>query len=169
MDSLLFEINKKAKSTLTEKEIIDSNINLVENYLSMSTEQLNEAVTTWLAKVRNTIATGKLDPKKKEAVTRILGALAAISNPDLADALDTEGDLGTILFNAGGEDNLKSNAGLQRLLMLGKHPSVKTFMQNAMKAVEDPQAIEAFTKQIQAKIDPIMNKRLAKERRSQTV
>jgi len=169
MDSLLFEINKKAKSTLTENEIIDSNINIVENYLSMSTEQLNEAVTTWLAKVRNIITTGKLNPAKKDAVTRILGALAAISNPDLADALDTEGDLGTILFNAGGEDNHKSNEGLQRLLMLGKHPSVKTFMANALRAVEDPQAIEAFTKKIQAKIDPVMNKRLSKERKSRNI
>lgn len=166
MNSLLCQINEQAKTVLTENEIINDNIDLLTEYLSMSTEQLNEAVTTWLAKVRNTITSGKLDPAKKDSVVKILGALAAISNPDLADALDEKGDLGTILFNAGDQDNIKSNAGLQRLLMIGNDPSVKTFVANALKAVEDVHTIEAFTKQIQSKIEPIMNKKLAVARKT---
>lgn len=166
MDSLLFQINNDAKDSLTESGIIAANIDILTEYLSMTTAQLNEAVTTWLAKVRNSISGGKLDPSKKDAVTKILGALAAISNPDLADALDEKGDLGTILFNAGDKDSMKSNAGLQRLLMIGRDPSVKTFVANAVKAIEDPQAIDTFTKQIQAKIEPVMNKKLGIERKT---
>lgn len=166
MDSLLFQINEHANNTIVESAIINDNIDILTEYLSMSTDQLNEAVTTWLAKVRNVISNGKLDPSKKESIIKILGALAAVSNPDLADALDAKGDLGTILFNAGDKDNMKSNAGLQRLLMIGRDPSVKTFVANAAKAVENPQAIDTFTKQIQSKIEPIMNKKLGKERRT---
>lgn len=164
MSSLLFEINKSADDTIAENMIIDSNIDFLTEYLSMSTEQLNEAVTTWIAKVRNIISRGKLDPSKKDSVVKILGALSAITNPDLAAALDVKGDLGTILFNAGGRDNVKSNAGLQRLLMIANDPSIKAFVANAEKAVLSPQTIEAFTKKIQAKIEPVMNKKLATER-----
>jgi len=57
-----------------------SNINLVANYLSMSTDQLNESISTWLAKVRNTASTGNLNPEKKDSVVKILGALSAISS-----------------------------------------------------------------------------------------
>jgi len=163
MDSLLSQINEHANDVLIENEIIGNNIDLLAEYLSMSTDQLNEAVTGWLAKVRNSVLGGKLDPAKKDSVAKILGALAAISNPDLADALDEKGDLGTILFNVGDKDKLKSNAGLQRLLMIGRDPSVRTFVANATKAVDDPQGIEAFTKRIQTKIEPIMNKKLAAE------
>lgn len=166
MDSLLYQINENVNYVVVERAIIANNLPLLAEYLSMSTEQLNESVTTWLAKVRNIITNGKLDPAKKDSVIKILGALAAISNPDLADALDDKGDLGTILFNAGDKDKAKSNAGLQRLLMLGKDPSVKAFVANATKAVEDPQAIDTFTKQIQAKIEPVMNKRLGVERQT---
>jgi len=49
-------------------------------------------------------------------------------------------------------------------MMIGNDPSVKTFTANAAKAVEDPQSIDTFTKQIQSKIEPIMNKRLGLER-----
>jgi len=169
MDSLLSQINEQAKDTIAESAIIDTNIDLLAEHLSLSLEQLNEAVSTWLAKVRNTAATGKLDPSKKDSVINILGALAALSNPDLADALDEKGDLGTILYNAGDKDKVKSNAALQRLLMIGREPSVKTFVANATKAIEDPQAIEVFTKQVQSKIEPIMNKKLSIERKTAAV
>jgi len=169
MDSLLHEINKQTDDVITEREIISSNINLVANYLSMSTDQLNESISTWLAKVRNTASTGNLNPEKKDSVVKILGALSAISNPDLADALDEKGDLGTILFNAGGKDKAMSNAGLQRLLMIGNHPSVKSFVANVAQSIDDPQSISTLTKQIQAKIEPVMNKRLAAERKSASV
>ncbi len=164
MDSLLYQINKNADGMITESTIIANNLDFLTEYLTISMEQLNEAVTTWLARVRNSISNGKLDANKKDSIIKILGALAAISNPDLADALDDRGDLGTILFNAGDKDKNKSNAGLQRLLILGRHPSVKSFVQTAAKAVNNPQSIDAFTKQIQAKIEPIMNKKLSTER-----
>lgn len=163
---LLSQINEQVNVTMAENAVISNNITLLAEHLSLSMEQLNEAITTWLSKVRNTIGTGKLDPAKKDSVVSILGALSALSNPDLADALDEKGDLGTILYNAGGKDKLKSNAALQRLLMIGREPSVKAFVANAMKAAEDPHAAEALTKQIQVKIEPIMNKKLAIERKT---
>jgi len=169
MDSLLFQINKQADETLIENEIVNGNIDLLSNYLSMSTEQFNESVSTWLANVRNVASTGSMNPEKKDSVVKILGALAALSNPDLADALDEKGDLGTILFNVGGKDKMKSNAGLQRLLMMGNHPSVKSFVANAQSVIDDPQSIAELTKQIQAKIEPVMNKKLSMERKSTQV
>lgn len=165
MNSLLLEINKQADEQIIESKTINDNIDFLTEYLSMSTDQLNEAVTTWLAKVRNAISNGKLDPNKKDAVIKILGALSAITNPDLADALDEKGDLGTILWYAGDKDKTKSNAGLKRLEIIGNHPSVKTFIANAANAVQDPQSIDTFTKQIQARIEPVMNKRLGAERK----
>jgi len=173
MSSLLFEINEQANDVVAESIIVATNVDLLTEYLEMSTGQLNEAISTWLAKVRNTVATGKLDPDKKDSVIKILGALSALSNPDLADALDEKGDLGTILFNAGDKDKIKSNAGLQRLLMIGNHPSVKTFVANAQKAMQqvdvmgNTQPIELLTKKIQAQLEPIMNKKLATERKVQ--
>ena len=169
MDSLLLQINEQANSTLVENEIIAANLDLLTEHLSMSTEQLNEAITSWLAKVRASTGAGKLDPAKKDSVSKILGALSAISNPDLADALDDKGDLGTILFNAGDKDKTKSNAGLQRLLMIGRDPSVRSFVANAAKAIDDPQAVDSLTKQIQTKIEQVMNKKLAIERRQAPV
>ena len=173
MNSLLFEINEQADIVVAEAVVIANNVEILAEYLSMSTDQLNEAISTWLAKVRGTISTGKLDPKKKDSVTKILGALSALSNPDLAAALDEKGDLGTILFNAGDKDQLKSNAGLQRLLMIGNHPSVKAFVANAEKAMQqvdvmgNTQPIEVLTKKIQAQLEPIMNKKLTAERKTQ--
>ena len=173
MSSLLFEINEQANDVVAESIIVATNVDLLTEYLEMSTGQLNEAISTWLAKVRNTVATGKLDPDKKDSVIKILGALSALSNPDLADALDEKGDLGTILFNAGDKDKIKSNAGLQRFLMIGNHPSVKTFVANAQKAMQqvdvmgNTQPIELLTKKIQAQLEPIMNKKLATERKVQ--
>jgi len=164
MHSLLFQINETANDVVVENAIIDENIDFLTEYLSMTTEQLNEAVTTWLAKVRNVISNGNFDPSKKESVIKILGALSAITNPDLASALDDKGDLGTILYNAGDKDPAKSNQALQRLVAIGNHPSVKSFTSQAAKAVEDPQMIDTFTKQIQSKIEPILNKKLGMER-----
>jgi hypothetical protein len=171
MSSLLFEINEQADIAVAESVIVATNVDYLAEYLEMSTGQLNEAISTWLAKVRNTVATGKLNPDKKDSVVKILGALSALSNPDLAAALDEKGDLGTILFNAGDQDKVKSNAGLQRLLMIGNHPSVKAFITNAQKAMQqvdvmgNTQPIELLTKKIQSQLEPIMNKKLAAERK----
>ena len=162
MESLLLEIKRRSD----ENEVIGKNITLLSEKYSISVEILNEAVTTWLAKVRNATAAGKLDPAKKDSVASILGALSAISNPDLADALDERGDLGTVLFNVSSDDRGRSNAALQRLLLIGREPSIKTFVGNALKAMDDPQAIDRMTKQIQTKIEPIMNKKLAAERKA---
>ncbi len=165
MGSLLSQVNGHADNIIEENEIISNNITFLTEYLSMSHDQLNEAVSTWLANVRNVVSRGRLDPSKKDAVIKILGALAAISNEDLADALDEKGDLGTILYNAGGEDKMQSNAGLQRLMLIGREPSVKSFIQRASAAVEDPETINKFTKEIQVKIDRIMNKKLGVARK----
>lgn len=163
MGSLLHDINKN----LQEQEILAENIQNVATFLSLDVEQLNEAVTTWLAKVRNVVSKGTLDPNKKESVAKILGALLALSNPDLADALDEEGDIGTTLYNVSSGDKVLSNAALQKLLQIGNHPSVKSFVQNVMQSIDDPQALEQLTKKIQVKIEPVMNRLLKRERMKQ--
>ena len=127
-------------------------------------EQLSETVTEWLAKVRNTVGKGTLDPNKKVGVTRVLGALMAMSNPDIADALNEKGDLGTVLYSVGGENKQDSNAALQRLAQLGRHPSVKSFTEKAAQVIDDPDAATLLTKQVQGKIDQVMRKTLAQER-----
>jgi len=166
MNSLLSQINTEADNIIAENEIISNNIDLLTEYLSMSTAQLNEAVSVWLAQVRNLVSVGKLDPEKKDSVVKILGALEAISNADLADALDDKGDLGTVLYNAGDKDKAKSNAGLQRLLLIGRDPSVRSFVARAAAEIEDAQKIDNYTKQIQSRIEAIMNKKLGAERKN---
>ena len=174
MDSLLFQINKQADDALIENEIISANLDLLVDYLSIPDDQLNEAISTWLAKVRNEVASGRLketEPetvKIKQGIIRALGALSAISNPDLADALDDEGNLGRILFDAGGSDEDASKAALQKLALIGGHPSVKTFVANVAADIDNAQAIDSLTKKIQAKIEPIMNKKRSLEARSKT-
>jgi len=162
---LLFQINEQANRTIVEDENINKNIDLLTKYLSTGTDQLNEAISSWLTKVRSSVTAGKLNPAKKQDVAQILAALSAISNPDLADALDEKGDFGTLLYMAGGQEKNASNAALHRLRDIGRSPSLKTFLANALKVVEDPHHIEAFTKQIQTRIEPIMNKKLASERK----
>jgi hypothetical protein len=132
----------------------------------MDAEQLNEAISSWLAKVRGAITSGKLDPKRKDDVAYILAALSAVSNPDLADALDEKGDLGTILWLAGGKEKQPSNAALHRLRDIGANPSLKSFLANTKTIIDNPNQIETFTKQIQTKIEPIMNKKLSAERKA---
>lgn len=182
MKPLLLEINEQADNVVAENAIIDHNLTLLSEYLSLSAEQLNEAVTSWLAKIRGLSAAGKFAGKmgrgatgipaeKKDAVAKILGALDAITNPDLADALDEKGDLGSILLKVSSENKDESNAALHRLLGIGNHPSVKSFVENAQKVMQsievrnNTQPFEALTKKIQAKIEPIMNKKVATERR----
>lgn len=161
MDSLLTEINERAHSSI----IIEANIDLIVEKWDLTTEQLNEAVTQWLAKIRNAVTSGtNFDDDKKIAYTRILGALQAISNENVADALDTNGDLGTILYDAGGTDKNASKVALNKLLALGRYPTNSSYVANAAKAMEDSELIKDFTNKITTRIEPIMNRKLTQER-----
>ncbi len=165
MGSLLSQINAGAEVLITENEIISNNIDLLAEYLSMSANQLNEAVGTWLALVRNRVSKGELPRSSKNNVIKILGALDAISNEDLADALDDKGDMGAILWDVGDKDKTKSEAALQRLLAIGNEPSLKKFVQHAASQVENSEKTNAYTMKIHSNIERVMNKRRGKERR----
>jgi len=157
MDSLFAQINEDAQSSV----IVEGNIDLLIEKWDLPVDQLNEAVTHWLARIRNAVASGtNFDEDKKLAYTRILGALQAISDSNVADALDTDGDLGTILADAGGSDKNASKAALNKLLALGRYPTNKSYVENAAKAMEDSEALKDFTNKIATRIEPIMNKKL---------
>jgi len=164
MKTLLNEINENADILVKNEEIITENVKKVGEYLELTPVQLDEAVSSWLVKVKNLVSRNTLNPDKKQQVIKVLAALAAISNPDLAAALNDNGDLGSILFNAGGVDKTASNSALHKLAAIGAHPSVKGFISGAEKAVDDPQGIDIYTKEIQIKIDKVMNKLRGQER-----
>lgn len=160
---LFSQINKSAQSSA----IVEGNIDLLTEKWEMSVKTLNEAVTQWLGKIRNAVAKGVNFPEdKKLAYTRILGALQAISNEEIADALDTDSDLGTTLYAAGGSDKNTSKAALQKLLALGRDPTNKSYVENAAQAMQDIEALKQFTNKIATRIEPIMNRKLTQERKN---
>ena len=169
--SFVKSIIEEAEKLQKEQKLIENNILLLieQSEDIENVEQLNEAVTTWLAKVRNAVATNKLKPELKRSVAEILGALEAISNEDFAEALDEKGDLGVILYNVSGKDPDLSNAALKRLREIGRNPSLKQFVANALAILDDPTKIDSYTKKIQAKIEPVMNKKLNRERKQEVM
>lgn len=165
MNSLLFELNESANTDIIESQNINAYFDILCEKTSTPIIQLDEAITNWLARVREAAANGNLNPEKKADVAAVLGALLAVSEPDLADALDERGDLGTILAAAGDKDKTTSNAALARLRDMGRHPSVRTFTANAVKALDNQNTVVPFINKIQSKIDRTMNQRLGAERK----
>ncbi len=167
MKTLLSEINARLTVQLYEHEIIEENINSLAVYLDLPVDQLNETISNWLATVRTTAVGDALPANKKAAVIKILGALRAISNSALATTLDSQGDLGTVLYTGGGNDKASSVEALNRLARIGNDPAVSSFVELAATAIEDPGTMDVFTKQLQATIEPVMKKLLGVERKKQ--
>jgi len=165
MNSLLSQLNEDVNAEIIESQNINTYFDILCEKTSMPIQQLDEAITNWLARVREAASNGTLNPAKKADVASVLGALMAVSEPDLADALDERGDLGTILAAAGDKDKTTSNAALARLRDMGRHPSVRTFTANAAKALDDQNTVVQFINKIQSKIDRTMNQRLGMERK----
>lgn len=167
MDSLLSQLNENVNDDVAESQNINAYFDILCEKTSISIIQLDEAITNWLARVRESAVNGNLDPNKKASVGAVLGALMAVSEPDLADALDEKGTLGTILAAAGDKDQATSNAALSKLRDMGLDPSVRTFTANATKALDDQSTVVQFINKIQSKIDRTMNQRLGMERKRQ--
>ena len=163
--SLLQQLNENANKIIAEQEVILENFDRFNGSIEATAEPLNEAATEWLATLRGVLGKGTLDPNKKQNASYILGALMALSNADLVDALDDKGDIGTVLYNASNKDNpQESKAAMKRLMQMGRHPSIKTFVAKAMAAMDDPKQSTKLIGQVQSKIDQTMRAKLAKEK-----
>ncbi len=165
MDSLLSQLNEDVNADIVESQNINIYFGILCEKTSIPIEQLDEAITSWLARIREAVRNGNLNQEKKKDVAAVLGALSAVSEPDLADALDERGDLGTILAAAGDKNKTTSNAALAKLRNMGLHPSVRTFTANAEKALNNQNTVVQFINKIQSKIDRTMNQRLGIERK----
>jgi len=163
MNSLLFDINAQVAIDAGLNIIISENVDKLTEYLSVTDVQLNETISAWLSDVKLKIINGEMESSKKDNVVRILGVLDALVNVDIAHKLDT-GDLGSLLYKAGDKDSITSNAGLHGLLKMSKNDIVKTFVERAAKAVDQPSDIHAYIGNIQTNITRVMNKKIAGER-----
>ena len=162
MFSLLHQLNEAANETLAEEELISRNIvRLIETSEGLDLEQINETITSYLNTAARAAEGGKLDDSQKENVASVFAAVAALINPDLADAFDERNDLGAILYKADAGGDEAGNAALNRLREIGNHPSARTFKQQAIQAVNDPARIKSMADKLRIKIEPIMNKKIS--------
>lgn len=162
--SILKQINETVTATMLEDQTILTNLALLE----ADSELLTEAITHWLAKLRSLLAKGPLDPQQKQGAAYVLAAVDALSDPDIAAAFDEKEDLGTVLYAASGNDPANSQAAIQRLIQIGRHPSSRKYLEQAQQVLDNPQEATQFASQLQMKIDRIMQQKLAKEKTSST-
>lgn len=163
--SLIQQIDEAVIQQAEVDARIEGNIDALLESAEVTIEQLDEAVTQWVAKLRNAIGRGRLDPNKKGSIVNILGSLLAMSDEDVADALDEKGDMGSLLDAIGGADKQLSNAALKRLVQLGRHPSVRTYVQRAQEIVDgDPNEAGQALKKVQMSLDQVMRRKLQRER-----
>jgi len=160
-------VNDTVHANEKERKTISENIDRLTDVSKSDYGQIDEAVTTWLARLRNVAEKGNLDPSKRQNVAYVLGALMALSDPNIADAFDEKNDLGTLLYAVSGEDKAASQAAIQRLIQMGRHPSANTYVSQAEQILNNPQQIIQTASQLQGKIDQVMRTKLAKERGAQ--
>ena len=162
MDSLLQQINESAEKVLAEDEIISKNIDLVVEKKEVDLEELNEAITNILATAARKIEGGAVADEDKDNLAAVLGAVAALSNPDIADAFDTRGNLGEILRNADVDMNdPKAKSAVNQLMAIGNHPSSRGYKQQALDMVNDPTKITQWTQKIRMPVERVMNQKVA--------
>jgi hypothetical protein len=162
MFSLLQKINESANESEAEADLISRNIfRLMETSEGIELEQINETITSYLNTAARAAEGGKLDDSQKENVASVFAAVAALINPDLADAFDERNDLGAILYKADASGDEAGNAALNRLREIGNHPSAKTFKRQAIEAINDPTRVKRMADKLRIKIEPIMNKKVS--------
>jgi len=164
MYNLLNELNETAVANDSTEALIENNLNLLCECEDISYEELNEAITNWIVQKMNQIQSGSLPQEELKSTALIFGALNAVQNDDIASAFDTKSDLGTTLANVYGNNEESSQLALNRLKMIGNHPSARTFTKQAAEAIQDPNRIADFAKGLQVPIERVMNARLAKEK-----
>ena len=163
--SLIKQLNESATEQATHDVLVEKNINALLESAGVDIVQLDEAVTQWVAKLRNAIGKGRVDPNKKGSIVNILGSLMAMSDEDVADALDEKGDMGSLLDAIGGADKQLSNAALKRLVELGRHPSIKSYVARANEIVSgDPNEAAQALKKVQMSLDQVMRRKMQQER-----
>lgn len=164
MYNLLDKLNEAAEENQSTATLIEANLNFICEYEDISLEALNESVTNWIVKKMNQIQSGALPQEELKSTAMIFGALNAVQNEDIAAAFDTKSDLGTTMANVYGNNEEASQLALNRLKMIGNHPSAKTFTKQAAEAIQDPNKIAGFAKGLQVPIERVMNKLLSKEK-----
>jgi len=164
MYNLLDKLNESAVEKNSTEALIEKNLTSFCEHEDIAYEELNEAITNWIVRKMNQIQSGSLPPKELKSTTLIFGALNAVQNDDIASAFDTKSDLGTTLASVYGNNEQASQLALNRLKMIGNHPSAKTFTKQAAEAVQDPNKISGFAKGLQVPIERVMNKLLSKEK-----
>jgi len=164
---ILQQINETVNAVNKQHQIVSTNIDIVlEKSTDLTADQLNEAVTNWLARLRGAAEKGNVDPSKKQGIAYVLGALMALSDPNIADALDERNDLGTMLYAVSSDNKEDSKAALQRLVQIGRHPSLKSYVAQASETLDNPDTINQVANQLQTKIDQVMRSKLSKERQT---
>ena len=162
--SLIKQLNESINQQAVLEEMWETNVSSLMESTDMTATQLNEAATQWIAKLRYALERGRLDPQKQSQFTNILGSLIALSDENVADALDEKGDMGSLLDVVSGPDKKMSNAGLRKLVELGRHPSIKSYVQRAGEIIANPREAGNALKQVQTKIDQVMRRKLQRER-----
>ncbi len=164
MNSLLSIINKSADEYIVNEEtekMIDENLEYLREGTQLSVEQLNEAISNWIARAKNGIRDGKMSPSQKQNAAAVFAALLALTNKHLEGSYNASGDLGKILSDISGDDPQADVEATKKLRNMGL--SSETYLQQATQAVENPGAINKFATMLQAKIEPVMNRNLSQE------
>lgn len=161
--SLIKQLNENVNHQSDLEEMWETNVSALMESADMTATQLNEAATQWIAKLRYALERGRLDPQKQPQFVNILGSLIALSDENVADALDEKGDMGSLLDVVSGPDKKMSNVALRKLVDLGRHPSIKTYVQRAKEIISNPREAGNALKQVQTKIDQVMRRKLQRE------
>lgn len=172
--NLISEINESAKSLVETTTFVTKNLESLTNIDTIGIELVNEAVQEFLNTYAIKIANGELenqDDKKvskiKDNVINIFAALQALSQQDLASAFDDQSKqpLGQVLSDFYGKNGKEAHKiAANRLNMIGKHPSTRSYRTQADQAVNTPEQITAYANKIRTNIEPVMNTMLSRER-----
>jgi len=162
--SLIKQLNESANQQAALEKMWELNVSALMESADVTATQLDEAATQWIAKLRYALERGRLDPRKQPQFENILGSLLALSDENVADALDEKGDMGSLLDVVSGEDSKMSNAALRKLVELGRHPSIKTYVQRAKEIIANPKEAGNALKQVQTRIDQTMRRKVQQER-----
>ena len=166
--NLIQQINESADKLLTKQAVTSANIERLSESLGADDQPLTEAATEWLAQLRGKLSKGALEPNQKKSIAYILGALGAISDDSGAaseafDDINRLG-LGNVLRNAGNKDvPAESKNAIKALYTAGHEPSAKSYVDNAMQKLDNPQEINDLIGKLQTTIDQIMRTAVAKQ------
>ena len=139
--------------------VITANVHVITEHSEITTEQLNEAVTHWLANLRSVIGKGTFDETKKPTFAMILGSLIALSDPVNIDALNIKkSELLRNFQSVTSPDKQASGDALRTLQNLGRDPSISGYVDQAKDLLDNPEELNTASKKLQVKLNRIMDK-----------